>query len=223
MNIILVISPHPDDETLGAGGAILRHKAFGDKVFWLIITTITQEQGFTISDIERRNFLVKEISRQYNFDGVFDLGFPTTMLDTISFNKLIKEIGDVFNKVSPNIVYLPFYNDVHTDHKIVFQASLSCIKWFRYPSIKKVMMMEILSESDFGFVNSEGFFSPNVFVDISDHLERKIEIMKIYNTEIGEHPFPRSEKSIRSLAYLRGSMAGIKAAEGFMLIKEIIF
>ena len=84
-------------------------------------------------------------------------------------------------------------------------------------------MMEILSESDFGFVNSEGFFSPNVFVDISDHLERKIEIMKIYNTEIGEHPFPRSEKSIRSLAYLRGSMAGVRAAEGFMLIKEIIF
>jgi len=223
MNIILVISPHPDDETLGAGGAILRHKALGDKVFWLIITTITEEQGFTTRDIEKRNSLVKEISRQYNFDGVFDLGFPTTMLDAIPLNKLIKEIGLIFNRVSPNTVYLPFYNDVHTDHKIVFQASLSCIKWFRYPSIKKVMMMEILSESDFGYLNSGDSFYPNVFVDISDHLERKIEIMEFYNTEIGEHPFPRSEKSMRSLAYLRGSMAGVRAAEGFMLIKEIIF
>jgi len=222
VNKVLVVAPHPDDETLGAGGTILRHKNLGDRVFWLIITTITAEQGYKIIDIENRNRLVHEVARHYNFDGVFDLKFPTTLLDTIPFYKLVKAIGNVFGEVSPNIVYAPFHNDVHTDHKIVFNAIMACIKWFRYPSIKKVMMMEILSETDFGYQNSCNSFGPNVFVDISEYLEKKIEIMKLYNTEIGEHPFPRSEKGIKSLAYLRGSMAGVKAAESFMLVKEII-
>ncbi len=35
---VIVIAPHPDDETLGCGGAILRHIADGDMVHWLIVT-----------------------------------------------------------------------------------------------------------------------------------------------------------------------------------------
>ncbi len=221
-NRVVIIAPHPDDETLGAGGTILRHKNLGDRVFWLIITTITAELGYKIQDIENRNRLVSEVARHYNFDGVFDLKFPTTMLDKIPFYQLVKAIGNVFGEILPNIVYAPFHNDVHTDHKIVFNAVISCIKWFRYPSIKKVMMMEILSETDFGYQNSCNSFAPNVFVDISEYLEKKMEIMKLYNSEIGEHPFPRSERGIKSLAYLRGSMGGVKAAESFMLVKEII-
>jgi len=40
MNKVLIVAVHPDDETLGAGGALLKHKANGDKIYWLIVTTI---------------------------------------------------------------------------------------------------------------------------------------------------------------------------------------
>ena len=46
--------------------------------------------------------------------------------------------------------------------------------------------------------------------------------MKIFKSEVAEHPFPRSEKNIRALATLRGATCGCEYAEGFMLLKEIL-
>ncbi len=67
----------------------------------------------------------------------------------------------------------------------------------------------------------EDSFIPNVFVDISDYFEKKIEIIKIFESEIAPHPFPRSERNLRALATLRGSTAGCEYAESFVLLKEI--
>ena len=79
--------------------------------------------------------------------------------------------------------------------------------------------MEILSETD--FASSDTGFIPNYFVDISDFLEKKIEIMNIYKSEIKNHPYPRSKENIRALAIHRGASVGCKYAEGFILIKGI--
>ena len=64
-------------------------------------------------------------------------------------------------------------------------------------------------------------FVPNVFVDISPFLDRKIEIMKMYDGELQEHPFPRSVENIKAIAIFRGSAAGCRYAESFMLLKSI--
>ena len=52
-------------------------------------------------------------------------------------------------------------------------------------------------------------------------LNDKIDTMKIYESEIGDHPLPRSEKSIRALGALRGSQSGFEAAEAFELVYEL--
>jgi len=154
----------------------------------------------------------------YNFDDVFRLEFPTMRLDEVNMSELINAFSNVINKVKPNILYIPFYGDAHSDHRIVFDALRPFFKSFRYPFVKKILMMEIISETDSQF---REIFNPNVFVDISDFLERKIEIMKIYKSEVGEHPFPRNEQNIRSLARYRGSQCNCRYAESFMLLKEI--
>jgi LmbE family N-acetylglucosaminyl deacetylase len=82
-------------------------------------------------------------------------------------------------------------------------------------------MIETLSETEFSLSTHGDSFVPNVFVDISKFLDKKIEIMNVFKSEMGEHPFPRSENNIRSLATLRGATAGCKFAESFMLIKSI--
>ena len=92
---------------------------------------------------------------------------------------------------------------------------------FRYPFIKKIYMMETLSETEFAPSTKEDSFVPNVFVDISDFMDRKIEIMKLFESEIKEHPFPRSEENIKALAIFRGASCGCRYAESFMLLKEI--
>lgn len=221
-NNVLVIAVHPDDETLGCGGTLLKHKANGDAVHWLIVTSIQEQYGFTASVVEARRQEMEAVSSMYGFDEVHDLDFPTMQLDNIPFSSLISSISDVFRQVEPNIVYLPFKSDVHTDHQIAFKAAYSCTKTFRYPSIKKIVMMETLSETEFTPSTKEDSFIPNMFVDITDFIEPKIEIINIYKSEMGTHPFPRSEMNIRALATFRGATAGCEYAESFMILKEII-
>jgi LmbE family N-acetylglucosaminyl deacetylase len=136
-------------------------------------------------------------------------------------SKLISKISSVVNTIKPNIIYLPFKSDVHSDHKYIFDAAYSCTKSFRYPFVKKIYMMETLSETEFALSTKEDGFVPNVFVDISEYMDKKIELMNAYESEIGKHPFPRSERNIRALSTYRGATAGCDYAESFMLIKEI--
>lgn len=113
-----------------------------------------------------------------------------------------------------------FYQDVHSDHRIAFEAVYSCTKSFRKPYIEQIYMMETLSETEFAPAIPVLSFVPNVYVDITDFFEKKIEIMKLYDTEIMQAPYPRSLTTIESLARYRGSRAGVEFAEAFMLLYE---
>ena len=221
MNKVLVIAVHPDDETLACGGTLLKHKSNNDKIHWLIATDIKESEGFKKSTVEKRKNEINKVENLFNFDSVSKLGLSTTKVDDYSMNSLIEKISSVINKIRPDIIYLPFKGDIHTDHKKIFNAAYSCTKSFRYPFIKKIYMMETLSETDISLNIKDESFMPNTFVDISDFMDKKIEIMNLYDGELGDHPFPRSVKNIKALATYRGATAGCDYAESFMLIKEI--
>jgi N-acetylglucosamine malate deacetylase 1 len=222
MKIILCVAPHPDDETLGCGGTLLRHVSEGDKVFWLIGTTISQEKGFSQERVESRRKEIKNIFEAYEFISFKQLDFNTTELDQVPRNLLIQEISNYINEIQPHTIYLPYRNDAHSDHAHIYDATVACTKSFRYPFVKKVCVYETVSETEFGLRTDDPGFKPNMWVDITGFLDQKIEIMKIYQSEISEHPFPRSEASIRACSILRGSTGGCISAEAFMLIKAII-
>ena len=221
MNVILVIAPHPDDETLGCGGTLLRHKSDGDLLYWIIMTNISIESGYTQDQIDDRKSVISKVSESYGFDSVFQAEFPTTTLDTVPMKSLVEYISTVFNKVKPNTVYTPFNGDVHTDHRYVFDAVSACVKPFRYPFVKSVLAYQTLSETEYNLQSGICGFKPNVWVDISEHLEQKINIMQMYSGEIGKHPFPRSDKNLRAQATVEGARAGKNYAEGFILLQEI--
>lgn len=218
MNTIIV-APHPDDEVLGAGGTLLRRKAEGAKVAWLIITAISVETGWSAESVRRRAGEIQEITELLGFSTVFTLDFPTTQLDQIPMSELVAAISEVFKTFEPQEVFVPHSLDVHTDHRVVFDAVASCTKWFRQPSVKRVLAYETLSESDFGMGVGHAF-RPNVFVDISPFLEQKIRAMGVYESELGVIPFPRSPNALRALASVRGAAAGYVAAEAFELLRE---
>lgn len=222
MKKVLVVAVHPDDETLGCGGTLLKHQNMGDEIHWLIITEAKEEDGFTKESINKRSEEIEKVAQTYSFKNIINLQLPTMRIDELSMSTLISKISSAFKEIEPEIIYLPFKNDVHSDHRVVFDAAYSCTKSFRYPFIKKVYMMETLSETEFAPSTKEDSFIPNVFVDISKYLDKKIEIMNMYESEVGEHPFPRSEKNLRALATLRGATSGCEYAESFMLLKEII-
>ena len=217
----VVISPHPDDETLGCGGTLLKHHAQGDAIHWVIVTSMADQHEFTPQMIAEREEEINTVAGIYGFTTVHNLNLPTTQLDTIPAKELISSLGSLLNEIKPDTAYIPNRSDTHSDHRIVFNAAWSCCKTFRYPFIRRVFMYETLSETDYAPPFCETAFFPNSFSDISPFLERKIEIMRHYTGELKSPPFPRSEETIRALARLRGAAAGVTYAEAFMLLKEI--
>ena len=222
MRNVLVIAPHPDDETLGCGGTILKHKSDGDRVSWLIVTAVSEGIGYTSKHVGDRHVEIEKVRQMYDFNAVYECNFPTTQLDTIPISELVRTISEILRKSEPDTVYIPFSGDAHTDHRIVFDAVSACLKWFRCLSLKRALVYETLSETGISFVLENNHFNPNVFVNIKPFLEKKIDIMKIYSSELGAFPFPRSEEAIRAQAASRGAISGFEAAESFMLLKEMV-
>lgn len=221
MNKILIVAPHPDDETLGCGGTLLKHKEQGDKIYWLIITSMSAEGGFPKARVEARQKEIKAVSKAYIFERVFSLAMPVTRIDTLPRAEIVRKIGKVIEMVKPTALYLPFKNDVHSDHRVVFDSTISAGKTFRFPCIKKLMMYEAVSETEFSAPLKDGIFMPNSFSDITGYIDKKITIMNLYKSELGTPPFPRSKQNIKALATFRGSTAGVRYAEAFMTLKEI--
>lgn len=215
----LVIAPHPDDEVLGVGGTLLRRKAEGAELAWLIMTGISTANGWSQEQVERRADEIARVTTMFRFDHVFTLDFPTTQLDHIPVGDLVGAISGVFKAFQPEEVFVPHPSDVHTDHRAVFDAAAACTKWFRYLSVKRVLAYETLSETDFGLGTELGF-RPNVFVDIAPYLEGKLKAMDIYASEMAAFPFPRSHEALRALAKVRGVASGYHAAEAFQLLRE---
>ncbi|CAN1498945.1 thiol_BshB1, bacillithiol biosynthesis deacetylase BshB1 [Burkholderiaceae bacterium] len=214
---ILVIAPHPDDEVLGAGGTLFRYQMMGHSTAWLIITEVPEELGWSHEKIKKREDEISHISKLFSFEEVYNLRLPTARLDTLPFLEIVQKISKVIETFKPDEILIPHFGDAHTDHQIVHKAALCCAKWFRHPSIIRVLVYETISETNFG-LGREGVFNPNVFIDISDFLEKKVAAMEVYSSEIGSFPFPRSKIAIESLARYRGSSAGYCAAEAFQLL-----
>jgi LmbE family N-acetylglucosaminyl deacetylase len=217
----LVVAPHPDDEVLGVGGTLFRRKEEGHSLGWLIVTSMSARDGWTEMQVAKRKQQVQEISQVYSFSETFQLELPSTQLDVVPIKKLVEAISKVFESFQPNEVFVPHWGDVHSDHQAVFKAVASSAKWFRNPSINRILAYETQSETDFG-LNPNESFSPNVFIDISPFLEQKVDAMRIYESELGHHPFPRSEASIRAIATIRGASSGFEFAEAFQLLRERI-
>jgi N-acetylglucosamine malate deacetylase 1 len=217
---VLVVSPHPDDETLGAGGSILKFKKQGHNIFWLNFTDISKKYGYPIKQVEKRQAEIQKVKNAYSFDGFYNLGLKPCFLSEYKRAGLIDKTSKILSTIKPEVVILPFKNDPHSDHRMVFEIVYSCTKVFRAPFIQEILMMEILSETEFS--SSDNGFVPNYFVDVSDYLDQKISIAENYTKELLKHPFPRSASNIRALATYRGATAGCQFAESFILLKKIL-
>lgn len=219
MTKVLIISPHTDDETLGAGGTLLKYASENKDIYWLNVTNAKAEYGYTKQDEENGINETKKVASLYGIKEFVDLALEPAGLDRYKTSDLINLFADRIRKISPQIIIMPFKNDVHSDHRIVFDVVYSCTKAFRCPCVEKILCMEIISETDYAETD-EGFV-PNYYVDISGYIDQKIDIMKVYKNEIKESPFPRNEDAIRGLAKFRGAGCNCEYAEAFRCIKII--
>jgi LmbE family N-acetylglucosaminyl deacetylase len=213
---VFFVSPHPDDETLGCAGTILKHKNDGHEIYWHILTTISKNDSY----FHNRKKEIEKVKKIYRFNHVIHEEFVTGELDKYAKKDIIKKIEEVIKKIKPEIIYLPYEYDFHTDHKIVFECYKPIFKTFRYSFIKIIKQYEVLSETNLASIKNKNFF-PNNYIDVSKYIKKKIEIMKIYKSEIGKFPFSRSKEAIIALAMYRGTQINLKFAESFIIVRQI--
>ena len=200
MKRIMVVAPHPDDETIGCAGTLLNAANEGAEIHWVIVTEMPDANQFNESAKIRRNAEINQVARLYNMTSVHRLGFSALALSSSSIPSLVESLGKVVNVVEPTDLFLPFRRDAHSDHKFVFDAGTAVSKWFRYKSLERVFCYETMSETDFDLNPDSCGFRPNLFVDISEYLDKKVEIAAVYGSEFQEHPFPRSLAGIKALS-----------------------
>jgi len=219
---VLVISVHPDDETLGCGGTLLKHQAAKDSLFWLIVTQPHEPQWST-EMLQRKTAEVERVAEAYGMEQHFTLGFPAARLDTVPMAELIERIRDAISQVKPEVIYLIHDGDVHTDHHAVFTATLSVLKPFYMCKwgVRRILCYETLSSTEAASPQPHRLFIPNVYFDITPYIEQKIKIMELYETESQQDPLPRGPSAIYALARYRGATIGVEYAETFMLIREV--
>lgn len=221
MKKVIIISAHPDDEVIGACGTILKHKKNGDEIYWLITTNVFENQGFSKERVESRQEEIRKVAERMSVKKTFIFDYPTMSLSTETLIEMVPKISKVFTEVEPEIIYCLNRSDAHSDHRITFDAVMACTKSFRYPYVKQVLMYECISETEFAPNLPEKVFMPNYYVDVSAFFQEKLDIMKIYESELGEHPFPRSLRNMEALAVFRGASVGVEYAEAFQLVKFI--
>ncbi len=220
---VLVVSVHPDDETLGCGGTLLRHFAAGDSLSWVVVTQAHEPQ-WSKEVIETKAREVDRVASAYGMSDVFRLGFPTVRLDVVPQGDLISSLREAIDSVGPDIVYCVHEGDIHSDHLMVFRALMSVLKPFYMAKlgVRRVLCYETLSSTEAAPSQVHRAFYPACFVDIGHHLERKIEIMAMYESELHSGNMPRASSSIRALARHRGATINVEYAEAFSLIREIM-
>lgn len=218
---ILIVSAHPDDETIGAGGAILKHKRKGDNIFWLVTTSMDESVGYSSAQIKKREKEIQKVMKLLGVKKLYHLPIPTMSLSDDIVNKNVPVVGAIIREVKPEVIYLPNRSDAHTDHQHTFQMVISNTKSFRHPYLKSVLMYECLSETEFAPTLNEKLFAPNYFIDITKEFNSKLKVLDVYESEMGSHPFPRSIRNVEALATLRGSTAGVEYAEAFQIIRMI--
>ena len=217
MKRILVIAPHPDDEILGCGGTLSRFKK--KKLYWMIVTKMTNKNGYTNNQINKREKEIIKISKTLNIKKRIELGFSASSLNKLNLKELISKMSLEINKIKPDTIFAPYLHDAHSDHFFTTYALNHILKAFRYPFLKRCYLYETLSETNQSFVKRNNF-KPNTYFNISKNFKKKLKMASVYKGEIKKHPFPRSLKSIEALALLRGSESGFKYAEAFNLILQ---
>jgi len=217
---VLIVSPHPDDEVLGAGGTLARLANEGNDITVAIVTK-GWEPLFPKSQVEQVRLEAHAANKVLGVKSLRFMDLPVTKLNTIPKHQLNEEFENLIKQEEPELVFLPFCGDRHEDHRQVFNACMVALRpEVNCKCVKQILCYETVSETHWSVAYVESCFEPQLWVDISNQLFTKLNAMRSYSSQLRQEPDARSLEAISSLAKWRGSMVGMSAAECFVIVRE---
>lgn len=216
---VLVVAAHPDDEVLGCGGLIARLVAAGAEAAVLVLTDVTTSRASAGGEVAAS--VPGEMAQAMAVLGVAHarrLALPDNRLDTVPLLQIIQEV-ERERAFDPDLVVTHAPSDLNIDHRLAHQATVTA---FRPDGSKarRLLAFEVPSSTEWQDTQV-AWFRPNCYVDIGGFLERKLDAMRCYASELREPPHPRSLEGIAARARLRGFESCLAAAEAFQLIRDV--
>ena len=221
---VLIIAAHPDDDAFGCGGTIKKLANQKNKIYAIYFTDGVSAR------INKKDLKKKINDRKKNSEKASKIlgierciyhSFPDNQLDKIPLLEIIQKIEEQIKKINPDLILTHFENDLNIDHQIINRAVVTATRPKPNLKLKKILMFETLSSTEWKFSDKTKNFNPNYFVDISKTIKQKIKSVKCYKNEIFNWPHPRSEKGVKTLAMFRGQSVGLKFAEAFQLLRNV--
>tara|TARA_X000000368_G_scaffold297227_1_gene236665 strand:- start:38 stop:733 length:696 start_codon:yes stop_codon:yes gene_type:complete len=222
---ILVVASHPDDEVLGCGGTI--SKLIKNKnevyVYFSHEGSSSRFDDFkskkSLNEVKKRNTMALKCSKLLGYR-IIEFGTNVNLRNE-SFSLLdnVKILGKIINKIKPETIITHHPDDINDDHQITFKIVANATRPPAKHLVREIYLMEIPSTTDWTLRSS---FKPNIFVDISNHINKKIKAIKLYKSEFNKYPHSRSEKNLISHSIYRGAQVGIKNIEAFETYRIII-
>jgi N-acetylglucosamine malate deacetylase 1 len=170
---VLVIAPHPDDEAIGCGGTLLKHKDAGDRI---VVAYMTDgERGDTFVSVQGAQLIAlrrNETELAARILGIHERVFcanPDTQLKLSE--DTIEQMLSLLGQHRPDVLYVPSYIDGHTDHQAAFQIVASALR--RFEQEPAVYTYEVWSP-----------LVANCVVEID--MDRKLEAVRAYASQLGQ-------------------------------------
>ncbi len=218
---ILSIAAHPDDEMLGCGGTLALAASKGDKVRSVILGQGLLSRKHPETSL---NTLQEDSRKANRILGVDSTGFyelPDNAFDTVSLLSIVQIVEQEISSYSPDIIFTHYGHDLNVDHRRTFEAVLTACR--PQPGFKNPDIYSFFVSSSTDWIDGNLFLSyaPNVYVDISATIERKLEALSYYRSEMKEYPHSRSIEALRIFSKYWGNRIGREYAEPFILIRKI--
>ena len=200
---ILAIGAHPDDIEIGCGGTLTKYADRGHKVFSLVMTGGGQGGE---ADVRRKEQAAA--GRIMGVEKIYWGGYEDTHLEVNQ--QLISKIEQVMFEICPSFIFCHSPDDTHQDHRHLSLATQSAAR-----NMRNVLFYE--GPTTWGF-------NPQVFVDIGQTLERKIEALRAHESQVTKTNI--EDLSIieiaRSSANFRGIQGRVKYGEAFSPLRLFI-
>lgn len=220
MDKILIIAPHPDDEVLGCGGLINKYTGEGKEVYVLVVTRGTPK---LYSD-DRVVNVRREALQAHTLLGVTEtvfLDFHAPELDITSQAEIAGSISSIIQRFAVDTILIPHRGDIHSDHRVVYNASIVAGRPVAGSTVKNIYAYETLSETEWAAPFGDDAFIPTHFVDVTGSFENKLKAMACFKSQLKPFPNSRSLEAIEALAKFRGATVGVNRAEAFMTVRTV--
>ena len=201
MKTILYLGSHPDDVETGCAGSIAKTT---DKVVVVVFSPCDINTGLEIDSGQ----ILREF---YNSMKVLRVKTQEVLyFENTKFRQTPDAIRHCIEKlrreVKPDVVYMPAFDDLHQDHATL---AMEALRAFRRGK-------EELRSYEAG--STLRGFNPNIYVDITDVMDKKIEALMCYKSQ-NARSYHR-EDLFKSIAMTRGARIGVQYAEAFQLIRR---